>query len=710
MRSWRWSALLPLAVSVAILMVLGPEVLLSPTTPTGGDLGIHVYPFHQAVSRVLSGHSPMGWDPGWFTGFPLFYFYFPLPAGLMALLTPLAGFEVALKLVAVSGVVCTPLASFFLARWMGLGPLESGFAGALGGAFVFMESYWLLGGNIESTVMGEFAYSISFVLSLAFIGLVARFLARIGSGAGRGGTAVEDQDRATAGASIGGDDLTVFPAGAVAGFVLAATALSHLLPTVAAVVASVPLLLKSPARRFVLVAWSVGFALSGFWSVPFLLRSSWMGHVPWNPGSGFQTLMPAELWFLIPGAALGLIVVRRLGWPAVPFLTVVAFGATLFVLPFGLEMRDRFLPYWYFGLHFLVGVALGRSLGNLLGRRSASDAVVFPALAILVGALFVLRDVSSVRDFARWNLEGFEVKEAWPRFGAFMDSLETLPAGRVAWQSDSVLARLGAVGAPALAPYWSPSHPALLGLHLESTPTAPFARRVIDELSPRAPHNAIRGSGPPEPFDLDRGVRHLGVFGVRYFATFTAPGGLAARSSPRLRPVVGTDGFGIFEVAEHALVSPATRMPTVALGDFSAAAERWFDRDRRYDEWLAEDGPPSWPRRSGDPASWPVAPALEGAPGKVTDVEESDGRVSFTTEAVGVPHLVRISMFPNWVAEGADGPWRAAPSLMVVVPRQERVTLRFRTTWVEWAGWLTTAGGLLALVFVALRRRRLPDA
>jgi hypothetical protein len=40
--------------------------------------------------------------------------------------------------------------------------------------------------------------------------------------------------------------------------------------------------------------------------------------------------------------------------------------------------------------------------------------------------------------------------------------------------------------------------------------------------------------------------------------------------------------------------------------------------------------------------------------------------------------MVRVSYFPNWVAEGARGPYHAAPSLMVVVPEQEQVVLEFR--------------------------------
>ncbi len=100
---------------------------------------------------------------------------------------------------------------------------------------------------------------------------------------------------------------------------------------------------------------------------------------------------------------------------------------------------------------------------------------------------------------------------------------------------------------------------------------------------------------------------------------------------------------------------------------------------------------------------------IEGVTGEVSDVVLEDHRISFTTTAVGVPHLVKVSHFPNWVALGAEGPWRAAPSLMLVVPTQEQVVLEFRNTWVESVGMAMTVITLLTLAGAGYwsRRRRL---
>jgi hypothetical protein len=60
--------------------------------------------------------------------------------------------------------------------------------------------------------------------------------------------------------------------------------------------------------------------------------------------------------------------------------------------------------------------------------------------------------------------------------------------------------------------------------------------------------------------------------------------------------------------------------------------------------------------------------------------------------------VVKASYFPNWRASGADGPYRLAPNLMVVVPREREVTLTYGLTAVDWLGRLLTLLGIAGLV------------
>src|SRR5690606_30493885 len=62
---------------------------------------------------------------------------------------------------------------------------------------------------------------------------------------------------------------------------------------------------------------------------------------------------------------------------------------------------------------------------------------------------------------------------------------------------------------------------------------------------------------------------------------------------------------------------------------------------------------------------------------EVTNIEWGRDTVEFDVDQVGVPVLVKVSYFPNWKVDGADGPYRVTPNLMVVVPIDDHVRLHY---------------------------------
>jgi hypothetical protein len=90
----------------------------------------------------------------------------------------------------------------------------------------------------------------------------------------------------------------------------------------------------------------------------------------------------------------------------------------------------------------------------------------------------------------------------------------------------------------------------------------------------------------------------------------------------------------------------------------------------------------------------------------VSDVRQSDGSISFHVDKVGVPVEVRTSYFPNWHASGADGPYRSAPNLMVVVPTSHDVTLTYGRSPADVLGQVITLASVAAVVVLAVIGRR----
>jgi hypothetical protein len=184
-------------------------------------------------------------------------------------------------------------------------------------------------------------------------------------------------------------------------------------------------------------------------------------------------------------------------------------------------------------------------------------------------------------------------------------------------------------------------------------------------------------------------------------------------------------------VAQSPLVQPLTNQPQVlkgndgsqdvwlehpkdATGRADGPAVRWYMNPDLWNVAIAQDGPKDWKRISGDRLV-PGKPLTGRAvtPARVSHVKAGREDIEFDVDRVGSPVLVKASYFPNWQVSGAEGPWRVAPNLMVVVPTERHVHLHYGRTGVEWSAYAVSLVGLLGLVFLFRRgtyrfRRSLP--
>lgn len=663
-----------------------PQILVA-NTPTGGDMGAHVLLPQELRDVLLPSGRIFGWSSSWYAGFPALYFYFPIPALATVLLDVLLPYGVAFKLVTIVGLVALPAATYAFVRLLGFSRLASALAGLTGSMFLFMESFSIFGANVKSTLAGEFSFSWSFALSILYLGIVTRDT-RLGR-------------RFTP----------------VAGVVLALTAMTHIVTTMIVVAVSVVLLFRRNGPRTVLSSWVLGFALSAFWSLPLLVRvmqgmTTDMGWAPVTnivgddiPGSP----LPGEF---IPILIIGIIgmlwtMLRRDDVAVLAWLTLLPLVG-YFVLPkIGVTVlyNARLLPYWYFGMYVFAGIALGLAVLEV-SRRVPLRRSVTIGLSLGVGFIVVVATVFSIHDvpgWVKWNFEGYEGKADYGEYRTLMETVDTLPPGRIMWEANSDMNKYGTPMALMLFPYWSEGHPSMEGLFFESSLTTPFHFLNASEVS-ESPSNPVRGLNY-RGLDMARGIEHLAVYDVSYYVSFTERGAEEAR-------LAGLDEVGealpwtIFELPPSDPVDVATVEPAVWAGGggFLEPALEWYDDVEHLDYWLVEEGPPEWPRVETVDARIVDAP-YAGA-GIVTDYVSDDHRISFTTSAVGVPHLVKTSYFPNWTAEGADGPYRAAPSLMVVVPTGEQVVLEFKNTSAENLGMALTLIAFVGLGVYAYRRSR----
>jgi len=663
-------------------------------------MGAHVWAPDFLRHHLLPKGRITGWAPDWWNGFPAFVFYFPLPSLLIALLSFAIPYGIAFKLVSVLGVISLPIAAYAFGRLSGLrfpGPPILAVATL---PFLFDTSFAIYGGNIASTLAGEFSFSIALSLALVFLGVLARGLE---TGRHR----------------------------ALAAVLLALTALCHLVPALFASIAAAALFLMRPDRRrfrYVAVTGVVAAALTAFWALPFLVRLPYGNDLGWVKITTYsKALFPEHIWWVFVPAVAGAIAAVGLRLrAALTMLSVAAVsGAAFVMMPEGRLWNARLLPFWFLCLYLLAGIGVaevGRAVGGMFSRDPEHPAVwpslVTPlvalaaALVLVGGPLQALPGWLPVRpgtqsfvpSWARWNYSGYERKPAYPEYRALMDTMGRLPCGRAMWEYERGLDRYGTPMALMLLPYWTRGCiGSQEGLYFEATTSVPFHFLNQSELS-KSPSRPQRDL-PYSNLDVSRGIEHLKLLGVRYYLAFSPEVLAQAHSNPDLRLVATSRPWEIFEIAGSELVAPLAREPAVLTGvkggkeGWLAAALPLYESADPAGAFLAADGPRDWVRvRPGETVSLRATPAAH-----VSGIRSGDDWISFNVDEVGVPILVKASYFPNWKAQGARGPWRVTPNLMVVVPTARHVRLHYGYTPVDIAGWALTLLGVLALA-VVLRR------
>ena len=343
---------------------LDPGQLLSRSTITGGDTGSHVALAGFLKSSLLPNLHLTGWDPGAYDGFPLYTFYFPLPDLLAALLGYVIPFTVAFKLVTILGSLTLPVAAWGFGRLAGLERPRPAVLAVATLPFLFDQTFTIYGGNLYSTMAGEYAYSLGLSAALLFLGVVVR-----GMRTGR--------HRALAAA------------------LLTFCILCHLIAALLAVAGIVVVLvLFGVTRRRLWWAASVaatGSLLAAFWAVPFVLEQSFTTNMGWVNVTTYAAMLAprADRWALAL-AALGVLIAVARRDRVAGVLAVLGGGSAvaLVVDPQGKLYNTRFLPLWWLAVYLLAGYALGeicvavaswwRYDRDALGESAAMSGTVVP--------------------------------------------------------------------------------------------------------------------------------------------------------------------------------------------------------------------------------------------------------------------------------------------------------------------------------------------
>ncbi len=757
-RVWAYaSTVLTLVVTTWIMLNvvhLSPfgsrDLVFDDTTPTGGDFGAHVWGPAYLRDHLLGSFRLSGWSMDWYAGLPTYRFYMVLPALAIVLVDVVLPYGVAMKLVSVLGLITLPAACWAFGRLAAFRhpiPELMAFGGL---AFALDESFSIYGGNLKSTMAGEFSFSIALSLAVLGLGVLA---AGLRTGKYRVWASV-----LIAAAAVSHGIVLIFVAGAALVFSI--------------------LWIDRTRLRYSLTVGVTSVLLLAWWVLPFVWDHDYQTDMKYGARTDWWEMffpLTAPLDMIVTTLAvigfLMCIARRHLSGTALG-VTGLVFVAGVYLaqdsLPgLGLLWNPRLLPFVYLIRYLLMVVGAVEVLGlawNVIRDRralevpSVREGTVFAgitALGVLVVLGFMFQAfwflngskqladgtvVYAVGPFAatstntdalgdgwsRYNFEGYEGRDQYyTEYHQVVTTMERigdtpeLGCGRALWENHPDNGLYGTTMALMLLPHWTDGCiGSMEGLFFEASGTTPYHFIATAAMSKQS-SNPVRELRYTDN-DAAVGVRYLQELGVRYVMVRSDEAKAEAARQDELTYVTSSAPWDIYLVSDSEVVSALDVQPVVVNPRPGDARERylelgssWFQNPQDWVAMPAADGPDEWQRievqvdlsrrlTEDDPGGPRVDVVVPGSPIEpvalprvaVSGVDIGRQSLSFDVDRVGVPVLVRVSYFPNWTASGADGPYRIGPNMMVVVPTSEHVELRYGRRAVDHLGYLLTLVGV----------------
>jgi len=695
-----WQLLFAGAVWMAIftwlMYYIPPALLFTDTMAVGGDTPAHNYLASHLGKSLFHGGSIISWASGWWCGFPMFQYYFPLPYSLMALLSAVIPFNVALRLVSFAGVFTLPVAAWAMARWFRLQrpiPLLMAVASV---PFLFVKTHTMWGANVYSTMSGMIANSLGFSLMLLFLGSCYRDI----------------------------DDNRMRPGTVILGTLLTA---SHFFTTLIGglAVAVMPFLLKpNRIRQAIAILCAEGLLVSllmAWWLVPLVAKQGYAVDFGSNWEISLVGSMPQYALWLSPFAAWAVVEgIRKRSAFVFVLVHVLAISLALFywgqphVSP--IFVNVRLWPFMFFSLLALETCGIGFMIS---GCRAVPLAVLALVALSLTAGMDRPRDASA---WARWNYAGVQQGPWGEVFDKLVRPLDGTP-GRLAndLHPDNH-AFLGSTRIFESVPHLV-NKPILEGGLVNSAAGSLYSYYVQGESSKSCA--GYPSMVKPPSFNITNATIHCKLFNVKHFIACWNKTQEALDRSPAWKFVGACRRWQLYELTTHDgryVTIPEFAPVPVRVSDWKSASLDWLYKIEAIDRpFVLLDADTPWPDSLTPPVpekafrAWladTAGSAIDASlfssnePSGVTEETVTDDRILFRTTAIGRPHIIKCTWFPNWKVRGASMVYRVTPCFMLVYPQQETVEIYYGSTVADRIGWALSCVGWLAVCCIVFRTVR----
>jgi len=702
-------------ILIFLLYHLKPELILNTKTPTGGDYGSHLNAAYYAKEHLWDGKL-IGLYPDWMAGLPIFQFYFVLPYALIALLSYVLPFVVAFKIISLLGIFLLPICIFFMMKLLDF-KFPAPIIAAIFSLFVLFDgTYSVWGGNIKSTLAGQFAYSLSFALLFLFIGFIYK----------------------------GSKEKRFFAINAILfSFVI----LSHLYTSVIAaitvsILALIYLVRKDLQRFLYLIKISLlTFLLTAFWTLPFLFK------LPFSSA-------PTDVWY---GSKIFSLIFRL---EFIPFYILVVFIVCFFIytsfpLIFGKHSKEekkilshgeeysafffmfmlllfifaftalvsstkllniRFIPFINMMIFAVSAIAIAKLVSFIKGKE------VVPLILLIVACIIVIPSGIEITSWSHWNFDGIEGKSDYQTFKELNEYLKNdTNNGRIQFEYGDY----NSMGSPRVfetSPLYH-GKPVIEALFLESSLTFPYHYYMEKEISSESWWPGFKINVPE--INLTKGIKDLRVYNIKRFVVSSQKIKEKIRDNPDLDlEIMKTIGnFNIYSINEDSeYVELLEKEPILILAeDWKNYSFDWFDKDRKDVYYVYSDSLTEQDKKrfrlvfdeksvSEEERNETLDRLREDSQDIPDDCQlsysiEKETTIKINTDCIGKPVLVKYSFFPNWQVEGASKVYLASPNLMMILPEKEQVVLSYKSLPVDVAGACLSLIGFIILIYLIIDRK-----
>ena len=712
------------ALGSLLIIFLRVELVFSDLLPTGGDMGAHIVPTKFFVTELFNNFKLSGWSQDWFSGYPVYYFYFPLPPIITSFLNFLFPFSISFKTMVLISQVLLVVSIEMLMR---KNSKEFSFYGfGVGLLYLLTESFTIFGGNLASSLAGQY----SFTYSVAFANLSLFYLIK------------SKQKYSTE----------------IASMLIGLTVLSHLIPFMIYLPIFAFYFLKSDVKIYKKISAILFFLFIAIrFSVSLFLNLEFTTNMTYTPYTQISELVKSDILPFLLGAVIYIISSSsKTSLKVISGIEIYLISVSIYLFFYGPESalwNGRIVPFFNLGIIMLFFNLLHFDIKNLTKKiqgkyplllfilltnsyfmylyfskwgNSYSTTTICVILIIFFMFLISINSrnfliyttivsltfgtLSYLPHWLNWNFSGYESKNNWADITTLYEGLDTLEPGRIMWEPNSDLNKYGTPMVLMTIPMFT-DHQSVEGLYFDSSITTPFHFLTVSGLAER-PSNPVGGLTYING-EFDKGFRLMEELGVDYFIAYTSSIKDKANKDENFNFLFSNEVFNVYSINSEKVELVEDNLYIFESPDFY---------ERLRNAVLREGGEQSFFESAyksfKDELNYKIIenydesfadPSDKNTTLLISDLNIQNELITFKTNKPNQLHLIKVSYFPNWKITNGYGPYRISPSFMAVIPKDEFVEIKFESSNVEKALNLLSILTLFGALLITYRYKKRSD-